>query len=381
MAALDGVRILDLSRLLPGPYATRILADLGAEVIKVESPQGGDYARWYPPLTGSPPASGVFHQLNRGKKSLCLDLKQPEAIEVLWRIAGQVDVLVDSFRPGVLTRLGADPKKLMEAHPGLIYCAITGFGLTGPHRSRAGHDIGYLARSGGLSMCGAEVPQVPGIQVADIGGAMTAVSGILAALFERTRTKKGQVIDVSLTEAAMAFASTGFGKLQGQEKVERGQEMLDGSRPCYSTYRTQDGRFLAVGALEPKFWNAFLAAVELPHLRDSGLDGGKAGEAAKVEIQERLLLKTQAQWMEVFDRIEACVEPVLGMDQVWKDPQHQARGAIDEQAVVASPLRLSGTSTESKEAFGPALGAHGREILSRFGVSPELQETLLEKKS
>jgi crotonobetainyl-CoA:carnitine CoA-transferase CaiB-like acyl-CoA transferase len=264
---LTGIRVIDLTRLLPGPYATRLMAEMGADVIKIEDPKGGDYARWMPPLAGDPPTSSLFNELNRGKRSVTLDLKRPEAQEALRLLAAQGDVLVDGFRPGVLARCGCDPRELMAANSRLIYCAMTGFGLTGPDLDRAGHDIGYLARSGALALSGtAASPWVSAVQVADIGAALAALSGVLAALFERARTGVGQVVDISLAELGFAFGAANFGSLHGGRVPRRGQEVLDGSHPCYSVYRTRDDRFLAVGALEPKFWAEFVKAIGLPEL-------------------------------------------------------------------------------------------------------------------
>lgn len=376
MRPLEGIRVLDLSRLLPGPYATRQLAELGAEVWKVEDPKGGDYARWYPPLSGEPPASGIFRELNRGKKSLALDLKQPEAIRALEHLVAKADVLVDTFRPGVLARLGLAPERLMAEHPRLVYCAITGFGLDGPDAMRAGHDIGYQARAGGLGV-GADPdrPVLGPLQIADLGGALVAVSGIMAALFSRERTGRGQVVDTSLCESALAFSSVYFGKDLAGEAPRRGEEMLDGSRPSYTIYETKDGRHLAVGALEPKFWRAFVHALELPELEFSGMDGGEAGAKVKAKIGARLGTRTQAEWVEVFRGVEACVEPVLDVAEVRADPHLQARRAFADDGTVRSPIRVGVGGPEALDP-APALGAHTREVLEAAGVPSDLVDTL-----
>lgn len=381
--ALQGIRVLDFSRLLPGPYATRLLAELGAEVIKVEDPNGGDYARWAPPIAGDPPTSGLFTELNRGKRSIALDLKNKQAQAVLRTLAARSDVLVDSFRPGVLARAGLDPAELMRAHPRLIYCAMTGFGLSGPDVLRAGHDIGYLGRTGGLALSGPpEAPVLPGFQVADIGSALVAVSGILAALFERERTGRGKVVDVSLTESALAFSAGAFGMLHGGGKPRRAQEMLDGSRPCYSVYRTKDDGFLAVGALEPKFWSAFVRAVELPELELNALDTGEDGRAVKARVQARLMEKTRDEWAAVFREVEACVEPVLELEEVETDAQHRARGVVDARGMVRSPIRVSdwdgigAAALAGDLAKSPDLGEHTEEVLREAGVAEEVLRAL-----
>jgi alpha-methylacyl-CoA racemase len=379
-----GVRVLDLSRLAPGPYATRVLAELGAEVIKIEAPNGGDYARWSPPLSGDPPTSGMFRELNAGKKSVALDLKQPAGQAAFRALLAGADVLVDGNRPGVLARLGLDPQALMDAHPRLIFCALTGFGLTGPHAGRAGHDVGYLARAGVIGLCGpAEAPVSLGVQVADIGAALAAVAGIAAALYERTRTGRGTVVDISLTEAGLAFNALNFGGLHAGVPPRRGREVLDGSRPCYSVYRTKDGRFLAVGALEPKFWMKLCQAVELPELASDGLDTGPRGVEVKARLQARLLERTADEWMALLEPVDCCVEKILDLEEVEADPQHRARHVTTAGGWVRSPIRVddwSGLGGPAAElAPSPDLGADTERVLREAGVDDATLAAVLEK--
>ncbi len=379
---LLGLRILDLTRLLPGPYTTRQLAELGAEVIKVEAPQGGDYTRWYPPLCGEPPASGIFRELNRGKKSIALDLRSAHGLEVLHHLVGTVDVLVDSFRPGVLTRLGFDPQTVMQKHPRLIYCAMTGFGLTGPHAQRPGHDINYQAKAGGLGVSSdPDKPVLGPLQVADLGGALVAVSGILAALYQRERDGKGRVVDTSLCESALAFSSIYFGKDLAGEAPQRGQEMLDGSRPSYTIYETQDGRHLAVGAIEPKFWKAFITAIELPELESCAMDGGAAGVAVKAKIQAKVQAETSDHWVQVFESVNACVELIQSIPEVRGDPHHIDRQAFLPDGTVRSPIRVGAwdelQSARPSMSESPGLGADTRTVLQDAGVAPELIDKCL----
>lgn len=375
--ALSGIRIVDLTRLAPGPYATRLLAELGADVIKVEPKEGGDYARWWPPLVGEPPTGYIFLELNHGKRSLALDLKDETAVSALAQLIATADVLVDGFRPGVLAKLGLDPEALRREHPKLIYCAITGFGLTGPDAMRAGHDIGYSARAGTLSMSGASAaPVALGVQIADFAGALTAVSGILAALFERSRTGLGQVVDVSLTESAMAIGAINFAKVDAGLPFARGTELLDGSRPCYSIYRTADGRHLAVGALEPKFWQAFVGAIDLPELVASGLEEGEAGAKTRARIQARLAEHPLEHWTRLFRDVEACVEPVLTPEEAVNDPHWKARSGASS-GYVRSALRLSGQPTPAALPAPPSLGQHSREVLVEAGVDAGVIEHLL----
>jgi len=367
---LSGVRIVDFTRLLPGPYATRVLAELGAEVIKVEATPGGDYARWWPPLAGDPPISTAFRELNRGKKSVALDFRDRRAQAALRSLALTADVLIEGFRPGTMAKMGLDPVALMAERPRLIYCSLTGFGLTGPDAERAGHDVGYLARAGALGITGpASAPMVMGIQVADVAGSWVAISGIMAALLSRATTGRGGIVDVAMMEAALGFASLAFGALRGGERVVRGAELLDGSRPCYSVYQTKDGRFLAVGALEPKFWEMFARAIDLPHLVPCGLDTGESGRVARAEVQARLNERTQAEWTALFRDIDCCVEPVLEMSEVEADAQLKARGAFVD-GYAASPLRIQPTFqapiARATLSEAPSLGQHTEEILRSF---------------
>lgn len=403
MLPLSGLRILDFTRLLPGPYATRLLAELGADVIKVEDPNGGDPARWMPPLTGDPPMSGLFAELNRGKRSLTLDLRRPEAQAAAGQLALGADVLIDSFRPGGLAKYGLDPGALMSANPRLVYCAMTGFGLTGPDAGRAGHDIGYCARSGVLGLSGTvETPAVSGVQVADIGGAMTAVAGILAALLGRAKTGQGQVVDVSLSEASMGFATAAFATLHAGGRPRRGHELLDGSRPCYGVYRTRDGEWLAVGALELKFWSAFVRAIGLSELEGCGWDAGEGGERVKRAVAARIAERDRAAWEETFRSVDACVEPVLRVEEVASDVQHRARGVVMRGdgrgqggevggGYLRSPIRLvrwaqtveGGGPVQTPEVpegtglrRAPSLGEHTESVLREAGLGEELVSSL-----
>lgn len=373
MQPLDGIRVIDLTRLLPGPYATRTLAELGAEVVKIEDPATGDPARWYPPYMGDPPASGVHHLLNAGKKSVALDLRTEDGRAALEVLLEDADVLVDTFRPGVLAKLGLQPERLLAERPRLVYCALTGFGLDGPHARRPGHDIGYLARAGGLAL------GLPGVQVADVGGGLTAVAGILAALLTRTRTGQGGVVDVSLTESAMAFSAAAFGARLAGHVPRPGAELLDGSRPAYGVYATADGRQLAIGALEPKFWQRVVEVLGRPELATEGLAEGEEGAKARAEVARIIAERPLVEWVERFEGLEACVEPVATHDEVMRDPQLVARGAVRADGQVAGPVRVAGAEALSgpadataPAALGPApnLGAHTREVLEAAGVDP-----------
>ncbi len=255
-APLNGVRVLDLSRLIPGPFCTLILSDLGASVDKLEDPHVGDYLRVFPPMKRG--LSGRFNALNRDKRSLCLDLKKPEGRDALLRLARHYDVVVESFRPGVLDKLGVGFAALARENPRLVMLSISGYGQDGPLRDRAGHDLNYIALGGVLGVAGPpdRPPPTPAVQLADIaGGALFGAVGILAALYERERTGRGQQVDVSMCEGALAFLIPELGSYDAAgTPPRRGGELLIGGAACYGVYRTKDGRFLSVGALEPKFW-------------------------------------------------------------------------------------------------------------------------------
>ena len=377
---LQGLRVVDLSLLAPGPYATRVLAELGAEVIKVEPP-AGDLSRYMPPLVGDPPAGGVFHELNAGKKSVILDLKDDAGREAFRALVATADVLVDGFRPGVLARLGCDPEALMAAHPRLIYCAVTGFGLTGPDARRAGHDIGYLARAGVLELNGdAERPRTIGVQVADIGASLVAVSGICAALYERERTGHGRVVDVSLVESGRAFNALNLGFSKAGADVRRGDQLLDGSRPCYAVYATKDGGHLAVGALEPKFWFQFANAIGCPELANRGLDEGDLGAEVKAQVQAKLLERTRDEWTAVFRDVDCCVEPILSVEESEADAHLKARHAAGDH--IRGPVRVSawqdvGGPPPHTLTDAPAHGADTESVLRTLGLDDDLLQRLI----
>ena len=378
---LAGLKVLDFSRLLPGPYATLVLADLGAQVDKVEDPLGGDYLRNMGPELAD--VSAYFYALNRNKRSLTLDLKRPEDSAAVRRLVRHYDVVVESFRPGVMEKLGLSYEVLSAENPRLVYCAISGFGQTGPERLRSGHDIGYMARAGVLGYGGEEggPPSLPGAQVADVGGgSLFALAGILAALFERARTGRGRFLDVSMTEGATAFFHMQLGArlAAGAASVplRRGAELLNGGAPCYGLYRASDGRYLAVGALEPKFFSAFCQAIGRPDLAASGHDLGEAGARAKVEIAREIASRTSAEWIQRFRSVDACVEPVLEGSEIEADPQHRARRLFvrvsdPQREIEVTHLRTPLAPADLAVRPPPSLGQHSREILAEGGFSEE----------
>ena len=370
---LHGVRVLDLSRLLPGPYATLVLADLGADVVKVEDPSGGDYLRWMPPMAGE--QSGWFHALNRNKRSLALDLRRPEGPATLLRLARRFDVVLESFRPGVMERLGVGYEALSRENAGLVFCSISGYGQDGPYRDRAGHDIDYVALAGVLALNGPPERPVPlGVQVADVaGGSWPAVAGILAALLGRTATGKGAWVDVAMAEGALAMMALQQGAAAAEGRaLRRGAEQLNGGSACYGVYRAKDGGFVALGALEPRFFRTFCEAVGRPELADAQFDRDGAGPRAEVEAI--FATRTRQEWGAFAARHDVCVMPVLEGDEPRRDPQLVHRGSFVEVPTpwegrampgLASPVRIRGLDAPLRAA--PRIGADSDAVLAESG--------------
>ncbi len=388
---LSDLRILDLSRLLPGGFCSLLLADLGADVIKVEDTRMGDYVRWAPPYYGDEETqplgtrSALYLSLNRGKRSIRLDLKSDSGREAFLRLARDADVVLESFRPGVLDRLGVGYERLREVNPRIVYCAITGYGLDGPNTARAGHDTNYLALNGLLGLTGAaDGPPVSSAgQVADLGGgAMMAVFGILAALHERERSGTGQLVDVSMTDGALSWlAMVAAAFLRDGRVPARGGEMLNGGVACYLPYECADG-WVSCGALEPKFWQAFCAGVERPDLVEHqfarpGSDGHAAVAAVFAE-------RTKDEWAAFNDRHDCCIEPVLDLDQALDSELVRAREMVVEVEqprlgsvrLLGHPVKLSRTPADPTRP-APALGEHTEEVLRDAGLDDDEIAALL----
>jgi crotonobetainyl-CoA:carnitine CoA-transferase CaiB-like acyl-CoA transferase len=370
--------VLDLSRLLPGPLCSLILAELGAEVVKIEDPGGGDYLRLMPPLKQG--MGGAFYALNRGKRSVVLDLKKPAARNALLRLLPRSDVVLESFRPGVMERLGLGYPVLAAANPRVILCSISGYGQTGPLRERAGHDIDYLALSGALAAGGTPsgAPALPGIQVADLaGGSLWAAVRILAAL----RTGEGAHLDVSMTEGVLAFMLPWLGDLAfGAPPLRRGEGTLNGGFAGYGTYHTAGDGHVAVGALEPKFWAGLCRALGRPCDLADLVAAAPRQHALRDELQARFGGATRDEWAERLAPADVCTEPVLEIEELEAHPQHRARGvfhtALDpERGPITLPrLPLGG---EPATTPAPKLGEHTEEVLREAGFTEEELARLL----
>ena len=382
MTALDGVRILDLSRLLPGPFCTLLLADLGADVIKIEDTTSGDYLRWMPPLVDE--YSAMFHALNRNKRSVALDLKHPAGRDAFLRLVSTADVVLESFRPGVMDRLELGYEALRTINPRIIMCSVTGYGQDGPFRERAGHDLNYAARAGVLSIGGRTdgVPAMPALQVGDIGaGALHAAVAILAALHERSRSGEGQHCDIAMLDGLIAWmaphAAVYFatGEVGGPATLT-----LNGRYPCYRMYRCADGA-VSVGALEPKFWRELVTTLGLPHLADSAFADGAEGQRVADELQSTLAQRTRSELAAQLGDEDVCCEPVLQLDEVFDQAQVQHRGmwlapgAAGPVAQVGFPIRLSRSERRVRRQ-PPGWGADTRNVLGDAGYDDAALDAL-----
>ncbi|MCX5838189.1 MAG: CaiB/BaiF CoA-transferase family protein [Deltaproteobacteria bacterium] len=377
---LKGLKILDFTTLLPGPYATMTLADLGADVLRIVSGTRPDLAAFLPPFLPGTDLSCALAYLGRGKRCMALNLKDPRAAAIVRRLVAGYDIVIEQFRPGVMGKLGLDYESLKTANPALIYCSLTGYGQTGPMKNRAGHDINYLARSGIISYSGRKEtgPCLAGIQIADVAsGSNHAVIGILAAVIHRQATGQGQHVDVSMTDGAVAFNA-----------LSAAAYMVDGTETCceegvlnggslYDFYETKDGKHLSFGGLEPQFFAAFCETIGLPGLIAGGVIPPDLPRV-KEKVREALKTRTRDEWMALFTKVDACVEPVLSLGEALNDEQVRARGMIVEVDLPGGgtvrqpghPIRYSATPPVYGPA-GVASGVHTREILLGLGYRDE----------
>ncbi|EJM84480.1 MULTISPECIES: CaiB/BaiF CoA transferase family protein [unclassified Pseudomonas] len=375
---LASLKVLDFSTLLPGPFASLLLADMGAEVLRIESPTRMDLLRVLPPHDQGVSASHAY--LNRNKRSLALDLKQPEALAVIKQLVQDYDIVLEQFRPGVMERLGLGYEALKAINPKLIYVSITGYGQTGPYKDRAGHDINYLALAGLASYTGrADNGPLPlGVQVADVaGGSLHGVIGLLAAVIARQQSGLGQHLDVSMTDCAFSLnAMAGAGYLACGEEPGREDQMLNGGS-FYDYYRSRDGRWLSVGSLEPPFMKQLCTALGLEELAALGLSPQPAQQKKlKDALQTEFEKHDFAELCALFAELDACVEPVLTLGEAIRHPQLQARELVTDvprgdgtsQAQMACPLKFSDGLPEHRH-IGAALGEHTDQVLGELGFS------------
>ena len=383
---LSQIKILDLSQLLPGPFCSQILADFGAEVVKVEIPQGGDHGRSYCPKVKKEGAA--FLAINRNKKSLTLDLKKTEGRRLFKTLIKGFDVVIESYRPGFLKKLGIGYEQIRKIHPKIIYCSITAYGQTGPYRSRAGHDLNAVALAGILDMTGrgGGPPALPGIQIADIGAGLYAALAILMALTAKQRSGIGQHIDISMLDTAVSFLTIHAGNYFATGKPpERGEEILSGGFACYNLYPTKEGRYLSVAALEPHFWRDLCLTLRMESWVSKQFVP-RAQPRIKRELSKIFRTKKRSEWLQMFLDSDLCIEPVFHMGETFSHPQvlrrkmlcclsHPTEGKLPQLGI---PIRLS--ETPGRVRFSPpVLGEHTGAIVKKLGYSPDRMRALKRK--
>ncbi len=389
---LGGLLVLDLTRLLPGPWCSMVLADFGADVLKVEQPEIGDYSRWAPPRYRT--ESVYFQSVNRNKRSLALDLTKPAGREVLLDLVRRADVVLESFRPGVADRLGIGYRALSDVNPELVYCAVTGFGQTGPYRDFAGHDINIAGMTGLVARGAADgaMPPMPGLQMADFAAASIACIGVLLALWQCRRTGRGQYVDVAMFDSLVSWlpiaATSALARLAGGT----GEPRLEawGGNPRYAIYRTADDKYLSVSLLERKFWEGFCRHVGRPDLIDPNedvadriTDHGARGRTYAAFMRELFLTKPRDAWVSELQAADIPCCPVYTIEEALADPhlaargmlgwlEHPAEGRIPQ---IASPIHLSNGGPRL-ERTAPSLGEHTDEVLRWLGHGADAIERL-----
>ena len=362
---LAGVRVIDITRLLPGAYATLLMADLGADVIKIEDPRGGDPMRTLPSGGGT---HAYFELLNRNKRSVTLDLRADAASAVLDAVLRGADVVVQSFRPATATRLGVDAASIRRTHPRIVHASVNGFGEDGPWANLPAHDVNFQALAGLLA---ADAPEAPRMLVADIGAAVHAMAGIVAALYHRERTGEGTAIEISLQDAALAWLLVPAARLLANDRATESTELpVFGTHACYNVYRTADGRAIAVGALEPKFWTTFCDRIGRPDLAKRQYEPVRAQRRTIEDVAAIVARRTQDEWLAAFSGVDACVTAVRTADEAIADPLFHQRGVVVRDAdrtYVTSPVRTAGQPASDIRP-APALGADTDAILSEAGI-------------
>ena len=382
-APLAGVRVLDFTRLLPGPACTLYLADLGADVVKIEDTGAGDYARALG-ADGSTP-SVFYRSVNRGKRSLAIDLKSVRGHECVHVLAARADIVVESFRPGVMAAFGLDHATLRAHHPRLVYASISGYGQAGPRAAMAGHDVNYLGYAGVLDQTGVAggAPALSNLQIADLlGGAASAAVPVLAALAGAARHGRGAYIDVAMSDAVLAHQHFALQALARHGRtLPRGSDLLTGGVPAYGVYSTADGRHVAVGALEGKFWRTLCRELDRDDLADKGLARGDEGTRVRAQIAAIFAAAPLAHWTARFADVDCCVTPVATLEEALDDPQFRARGMVGTRAdgsiSLAPPWHVDTAGADFASREAPAQGEHSREVLREAGYREAVIDALV----
>lgn len=391
---LKGIKILDLSRLLPGPYASFLLADMGAEVIKVEDTSAGDYMRDFEPKVNED--SAYYLSINRNKKSIRLNFRKPEGKEIFLKLVAQADVVLESYRPGIMDAWGIGYSELKKVNPGLVYCAMTGYGQTGPYKDKAGHDLNYLSVSGIMDISGIRNgrPVMSGTQIADLSGGMFAVIGILAALMRKKQTGEGSFIDTAMVDGLLSWMSFYVGQYQADGRpLKRGELDLSGGLICYNIYQTKDNRYVGLGSLEYKFWKAFCLAIGREDLVKTHMTRAIDGDPVYEEVKRIFLEKTLAEWEAILDPVDCCFTPIMRIDEVLAGPyfrernlgvkiNHPTEGELNQ---IGLPIKfIIGEDREytpggDKILPPPKWGQHTVEILQDLGYTGSDLEELKAK--
>ena len=371
---LRGIRVLDLSRLLPGPHCTMLLAQLGAEIIKIEEPNGGDYARSL--------STEMFSVINRGKQSLTLDLRKPEGVAILKQLVAEADVLLESFRPGVMDKLGCGYETLKAVNPKLVYAALTGYGQTGPYRDRAGHDMNYCGYAGALDQIGSASggAVLSNTQIADLaGGSLTCAVGILAAVIGARASGQGAFVDSAMLDGTLALQVVALGTLRTIGKtLPRGTDMLTGAIPNYNLYECADGKWFALGTLEMKFWQSYCTRIGRDDLAKKPMAPGKLAEDVKAEVATLFKTRTRDEWEAFLAPADACTSGIYSLEEALQNEQVRARGLVENdngKPAIGSPLQFR-DAVPATTGAAPKLGEHTAAILDRLGLDAARQQAL-----
>ena len=382
---LQSITVLDLSRLLPGPYGTQLLAEMGADVVKVEAPNGGDYARYAEPTVDGD-YSAMFAAINQGKESITLDLKSDEGREAFLRLAAEADVVFEQFRPGVVDRLGIGYEAVRERNPDVVYCSLSGYGQSGPYGERVGHDLNYVGFAGLLDMTrrdDSECPRIPGYPIGDMaGGVFSALSIVGALLGRELGNTGGNYLDASMTDAVLSFSQAVGSLANAGEDPRPGETNLTGLYPCYDVYETSDGRYLTVAALEPKFWQELCAAIDRPELVERHQSDDEAvRQAVRDELREVFRSQSLAEWEDELGERDVMIGTVNTPREALEDPHLRNRDVVDTDGEgfprIGYPAEVRhGLSGGAGDA--PALGEDTSDVLRRFGFEQREVDALFE---